>query len=164
VGELLRRGEEMKDRKKYFLREAVVLLIALAMVLTAIPSMTAAETDQPQGGINPFVAQAPSGLYNEYDTCRPLPRQTPNMDGGVGADAWLGYNDGYTENSLGLTSGGDITMAITLTDVELASFRDYDISEIYMSVGNDALGLILQTTTYGLSLAYLLMVMFIPVV
>ena len=71
VGELLRRGEEMKDRKKYFLREAVVLLIALAMVLTAIPSMTAAETDQTKGGIDLFAAEAPSGLLNEYDTCRP---------------------------------------------------------------------------------------------
>jgi len=129
----------MKDRKKYFLKNAVVLMIVSAMVLSAIPAVTAVSNDQNKVGGTPFKSAAPSGLYNKYDTCRPLPRQTPAMDGGTPTN-WISYNDGYTENSLGLTSGGDITMAIELTDTELAAYRAYDIQELYCSIGGDAQG------------------------
>jgi len=59
------------------------------------------------------------------------------LAGQTGTD-WVGYNDGYTENHLGLVGGGDITMAIELTDTELAAYRANDISELYVSIGSDA--------------------------
>ncbi len=59
------------------------------------------------------------------------------LAGQTGTD-WVGYNDGYTETHIGLGGGGDITMAIELTDAELAAYRANDIGELYISVGSDA--------------------------
>lgn len=56
------------------------------------------------------------------------------------SDYWISYNDGYTENALGLTAGGNITMMIELTDVELANYRSCDVDEIYVSIGCDVVG------------------------
>jgi len=53
---------------------------------------------------------------------------------------YIKYHDDYTENALGLTSGGVITMAIELTDAELAGFRGDDITEIIASIGDDTYG------------------------
>jgi hypothetical protein len=125
----------MKDRKKYFLREAVVLLIALAMVLTAIPAVTADDTNTNFEGSTMFSNGGTTGGGSKYDTCRPLPRQTSGM-GGFGDPDTITYNDGSTESHLGLTGAGFITMAIELTDVELASYRAYDITELWVSVGS----------------------------
>lgn len=53
---------------------------------------------------------------------------------------WIQYHDDHTENSLGLTAGGTITMAITLTDAELAGFRGWDITPLKASIGSDDYG------------------------
>ena len=129
----------MKDRKRYFLKDAIVLMIVSAMVLSAIPAVTASDFNLADGTLTGvFKAQAPSGILNKYDTTRPLPVRTPNMAGGFGSDNWISYNDGYTENSLGLTAGGEITMAIQLTDTELSAYRGQTIDQIFVSIGADA--------------------------
>jgi hypothetical protein len=120
----------MKDRKRHFLKDAVVLMIVSAMVLSAIPAVTAVDTENYIGDDIPFKSQVPSGTNKIYDTCRPLPKQTPDMSGGFGADGWIQYCDDTVENSIGLTSGGEACWAIELSDIELAAFRDYDICEI----------------------------------
>lgn len=87
-------------------------------------------------------------LYEESVTVdKPLTIQGVDRDativssagaGGTTTD-WLGYNDGYTENSIG-AGGSAITMAIELTDTELAGFRNSVISELYVSGGSDDYG------------------------
>jgi hypothetical protein len=126
----------MKDRKRHFLKDAVVLMIVSAMVLSAIPAVTADDKNF-SFGQNKIVAEFPSGWNNVYDTCKPLPRQTPDMSGGVGADAWISYCDDTVENSIGLTAGGECAWAIELSDIELAAYRTYDVVEIEFSSGSD---------------------------
>lgn len=56
------------------------------------------------------------------------------------ADAWLGYNDGHTENSIRWTDYSDWTSAIELDDDLLAGFRDYDITDAIVCTGCDDYG------------------------
>jgi hypothetical protein len=125
----------MRDRKQNILKEAVVLLIVSVMVLSAIPAVTADANDQNVEGF-PFSAQAPNAI-NKYDTCRPLPKKTPNM-GGVASAAYLGYCDDTMENGIGLTSGGIGAFAIELTDPLLAPYRGYTADEVIAYFGSDA--------------------------
>jgi hypothetical protein len=52
-------------------------------------------------------------------------------------DYWISYNDGYADDAFGLTNGGIITMAIGLTDIELAPYRNYVIDQINVAFGSE---------------------------
>ena len=52
-------------------------------------------------------------------------------------DYWINYNDDYADDAFGLTNGGIITMAIELTDIELAPYRDYLIDTINVAFGSE---------------------------
>jgi hypothetical protein len=135
----------MKRSKKNIFSKAGVLFVAVAMVISIIPAVTADTDDfisDPQVVLSkavdttefdfkPYTGGVKTGMRLPY-------ADNGAFDGGLGSDAWISYNDGYTENSLGLTAGGIMTMAIELTDTELASYRTYDIDEIYVSIGSDA--------------------------
>jgi hypothetical protein len=63
-------------------------------------------------------------------------------DDGVAAfpGVFLGYHDGYTENSWAYTGGENWEAAIQLTDTLLAAYRDYEITEVKFSCGCDDYG------------------------
>jgi len=50
---------------------------------------------------------------------------------------WISYNDGYADDAFGLTGGGVITMALELTDAELAPYRNYVIDKINVAFGSE---------------------------
>ena len=133
----------MKYRKKYFLKEAIVLVIATVMVLSAIPAVSAgSEEINKAGGSNSIVLKNPYQPDDDetYQKCRPRPVKTPNM-GGVGSPTYITYSDGNTENSFRWSSLGDMTFAIELTDIELTGYRNgYCIDEVVVSIGCDDFG------------------------
>ncbi len=52
-------------------------------------------------------------------------------------DDLISYNDGYADDAFGLTGGGIITMAIELTDAELAPYRNYVIDKLNVAFGSE---------------------------
>jgi hypothetical protein len=124
-------------RKTNVLTKAGVLLIAVVMLFSALPAMADTGVDS----IEPQVFSTPQRAYFPVGSIT----GAANLNVGEGsfaafADDWISYNDGSTENSLGLTSGGAITMAIELTSAELAGFYGDDVTDIRMSVGSDLYG------------------------
>jgi len=53
---------------------------------------------------------------------------------------FLGYDDGYTENSWAYTAGEDWQAAIQLTDAQLAPHRTDEITQVMFSCGSDDYG------------------------
>jgi hypothetical protein len=70
----------------------------------------------------------------------PYGEQEGTFDGGLGADIWVGYNDGHTENAYRWTDYSPWIEAIQLTDLELTGVRDHCITEIKVSCGDDNYG------------------------
>ena len=71
----------MRDRNRYFLKEAVVILIASFMVLSALPAITGASNESNEGTITSdhaeFVAQnRPLKSDKKITTCLARPIQT----------------------------------------------------------------------------------------
>jgi hypothetical protein len=60
----------------------------------------------------------------------------------IGRDrqVFLGYDDGYTENSWRYTDGSDWSAAIQLTDTQLAPYRGDEITQVKFSAGCDVYG------------------------
>jgi hypothetical protein len=56
------------------------------------------------------------------------------------ADVEIGYSDGHTENAYAWVSGAPWTIAMELSDPELAAYRDYDLTEVTFSAGCDDYG------------------------
>jgi hypothetical protein len=134
----------MKTRTN-ILSKAGVLLVAIFMVLTAIPAVTADTSDAKSvaGESELSSAKAPSVI--EKGTILGKMALDNSESLGLGQDDWISYNDGNTENALGLTNGGLITMAIELTSVELAGFYGDQITDIRFSAGSDGQGPVLAT-------------------
>lgn len=60
-----------------------------------------------------------------------------SVNSAISNDYWISYNDGYADNTFGLTGWGVITMAIELTDTELAPYRYYIIDKLHVAFGSD---------------------------
>ncbi len=56
------------------------------------------------------------------------------------ADAWISYNDGYTDDALAWTDGSAWTEAIELSSPELDDYRGDNVCEILVSCGADEYG------------------------
>jgi len=135
----------MKDRKKHFLKDAVVVLIAVFMVTTVLPTALA-----DTGNIEDKASQPIYTLRSEGIHILNIPEGTimgsaeidpeGSFAGGAFADYYIKYHDDYTENGLGLTAGGTISEAIKLTDTELGPYRGLTISEVIVSIGCDDYG------------------------
>lgn len=146
VKKLNNRRKYMK-RKTEILTKAGVLLIAAAMLLSALPAVMA------NTGTSPVQDEETFGVF---DTIQPIgstgrvPFLTGDKipynqegtlsSGGFGSTDWIRYHSGYTNNGLGLTNGGLLVMAIGLTDVELDGFRGDDITDIHFACGADEFG------------------------
>jgi hypothetical protein len=132
-------------QKANILTKAGVLLIAAVMVLSALPAI-AAETD----GItkNDVIFSQPTRVNYPVGSIMgdaPLNVGEGSFADGFFADAWLGYSDMESENGLGLTSGGSITMMIVLTSTELAGWYGETITEVNFDAGSDSFGPALAT-------------------
>ena len=134
----------MKTRTK-ILNKAGVLLIAAFMVLSILPAVTADTSDFKDAAS--IFEQAKGNKTPHFPVGMPIPivmnmetSETLSGGGGMFAPTWISYNDGSTESSLGLTSGGKITMAIELTTMELAGFYGQQITDIKFAAGSDAQG------------------------
>ncbi len=129
-------------RKKInILKKASVLLVALAMVLTVLPAVSA-DSNVP-------VERSPLSIQMS-SVCSPNPkaphRPAPAMQeantgslAGVGAPYfWYSYNTGYTDNAMRWTDFSDVYWAIELSGTDLDPYRGDAIEEILFSVGADA--------------------------
>ncbi len=115
--------------RKNILKEASVLLITLFIVLsTFIVTGNYVDTNSLVD-----VKTSSNWINNNYDEDTRLKQIST-------ATEWIKYNDGSTENGLGLTNGGIISEAIELSTDKLTGYREYVISEIKVSIGCDAYG------------------------
>jgi hypothetical protein len=108
-------------KTKNNIKEAVVLLIAAIMILS-----TAAVTANTEEEKVSFLAASESGLMHI------VPESTPNLNGKTD---YIAYHDGNTENAWRFTDYSDWSCAIQLTDTELSGYRDWNITEVVLSVG-----------------------------
>lgn len=131
-------------KKSNMLSKAGVLLLAVFMVSSVIPAVTADTSDFKVASTT--LEEAKGNMVPRYPVGMniPLAMNLENSEtlagGGMNADNWISYNDGSTENALGLTNGGLITMAIELTSAELAGFYGQQITEINFAAGSDGQG------------------------
>ncbi len=131
-------------RKTNILTKAGVLLIAATMLLSALPAVLADTIEADNQG--PFAQAKDYGVEYQpgsiYGAAKLNTGEGTFDDGalGFGADNWISYNDGYTENGLGLTAAGTITMMIELTAAELTGYYGQTITEITASIGCDVYG------------------------
>ena len=115
-------------RKNVF-KEASVLLIAVLLFLSTVV-VTGNNVNTSLLG---DVKTSSKRINNDYE-------ENTRLSLSTSATEWIKYNDGSTENSIGLTSGGIISEAIELTNDKLTGYRDYVISEIKVSIGCDVYG------------------------
>ena len=109
----------MKEHKrKYFLKSAVSLFIAIIMVASTFIAI--ANTDESQE--NPVFKTSGLVYVNGRSTTEPsfLEKQ----------DEWIHYDDGINVNSIGLTSGGYFQWGIRITPDELAGYDDYILTTV----------------------------------
>lgn len=131
-------------RKTNVLTKAGVLLIAVFMVITAIPAAIAADTttdsEEFSFSENDFQGNFHrSGYQPRLSQIASLESIGSFSSGGVGAQSTIRYHDNTIESHLGLTGTGDVAISevIELTDAELAGFRDYDLIQVDVAIGSD---------------------------
>jgi hypothetical protein len=134
----------MKDRKKYFLKDAVVMLIAVFMITSILPSAMAytSEKAEDRASYSIFDMQSENPYVPIIRPGTPMGETLLNPDGslaGFGADYMLGYTDGHTENALKWTDETPWTEAIELSGDHLPVIGD-NLCEIYVSCGCDDYG------------------------
>jgi hypothetical protein len=126
-------------QKTNMLTKAGVLFIAVAMLLSALPVISADTISTEE---DPITIQMPSvkvinpGTYAYIDN-----EETGSM--AIGADAFIGYNDGYTENAI--SWGDPMIIGIELTSTELTGYYGDDITDIRLCVGSDDYGFYVET-------------------
>jgi hypothetical protein len=132
-------------RKTNVLTKAGVLLVAVVMLFSALPAMAA------EDGVDSITQQVfstpravnypPGSIIGAYD----LEMGEGSFATGAFVDAWIGYGDMESDNGLGLTAGGTITMIIELTSVELAGFYGDAVTDLQFDAGSDLYGTALAT-------------------
>jgi hypothetical protein len=139
----------MKKRDRHIVKEAVVLLIAAAMIISALPAAMANTEDEKDfiweetkapPVIGPFAhalgetetVPIPSNLMVSP---APLTIPTNAFGGSGGLGDWLFFDDGVNVNSLGLTAGGQWEFGIRLTPAELAPYDGYEVTMVRFHYG-----------------------------
>jgi hypothetical protein len=131
----------MKDRKKYFLKDAVVVLIAIFMVTSILPSAMALTSGNAEDiasrplwdmqSENPYVPNIRPGTVMGTTQLDP----DGSLADGFGADLWVYYTDGNTENAFKWNDGTPWTEAMGFSGQD-----GMQICEIEVSCGCDDYG------------------------
>ena len=117
-------------KRKKILKEAGILLVVAALFFStvAVTANTEFKTDEKLISDNP-------GLIRPIEAVKEITE--PSI---VERANFLGYDDGYTENSWAYTGGEPWEVAIQLTDALLAPYRGEQITEVMFSCGCDDYG------------------------
>jgi len=130
--------------RKNILKEASVLLIAVFMVLSTVVVTGNNFNTSALGDVTTFslVSYDSNNNIFEYSSnwTNNNYKETISSNLSMSPDMWISYNDGYTENNMGVSEGGISTEAIELTDIELSAVRGLVICEIRVSIGSDGHG------------------------
>ena len=107
------RKKKMKEKTgKKILKEAGVLLIAVALVLSTVAVSANTNDESPE-----FMLAGADDISS--------PQQTNAFD-----PDWIHFDDGTNVNSIGLTAGGTWEGAIRITPTELAGYDGYELTAV----------------------------------
>jgi len=132
----------MKRSKKNIFSKAGVLFVAVAMVISILPAVTADTLSAPDEGIlpNPFASAQPEKTY--LDVMQPntakltfermLYDTQGSFAGGLGATDFIGYCSPADplENALGLTGGGEMIWGIRLGSSMLTTYDTWVLDTV----------------------------------
>ena len=116
-----------------------IFIVGLFIGTSIIPGF-GQDTQKNLSDITPFSlnSSAPIGNIFECSSNRTTVVLKEPSDQTYHQQEWIKYNDGHTENAIGVP--GTICEAIQLTDTELANYRGFSIWAIKVSIGSDDYG------------------------
>ena len=109
---------------------SVVLLLAATMIFSSAQSAVTMQDNSMQTNVNNnenTVNWLSSAKENQQSGFEYIPQAVPMP---LQPTDWLGYDNGVSDNSLGLTNGGTFEYGIRLTPTELAGYDGWDFTTI----------------------------------